>query len=56
LAIVSFDYLTMSALMSVPDPGRAAVIEELQASWQAIFNDPLLVNAVAAEGDREMHL
>jgi hypothetical protein len=56
LAIMSFDYLTISALLSVPGPDRATVIEDLHTSWQSIFNDPLLVNAVSAEGEVEMHL
>jgi hypothetical protein len=56
LAIVSFDYLTISALSSVPSQDNAAVAQELHARWEAIYNDSLLVSAVATEGATEMHL
>lgn len=56
LAIVSFDYLTTCALSSVPIRANEEIVPELHAQWQAIYNDPLLVNAVANEGATEMHL
>jgi hypothetical protein len=56
LAIMSFDYLTISALSSVTSYGDGAIAQELHACWQAIYNDPLLVAAVAAEGSSGMHL
>ncbi len=56
LAIVCFDYLTTSALLSVPSPGNETVIPELHTRWQAIYNDPLLVSAVAGEDGAEMHI
>jgi len=56
LAIVSFDYLTISAISSVPREANAKICKELHERWQTIYNDPLLVSSVAAEGGSEMHL
>jgi hypothetical protein len=56
LAIMCFDYLTISALSSVPSPEHNAIARELHARWQEIYNDPLLVHAVAAESDSEWSL
>lgn len=56
LAIMCFDYLTISALTSVPSNDNEAIVQDLHSRWQAIYNDPLLVNAVAAEGATAMHL
>jgi len=56
LAIVSFDYLTISALSSVPNNDNEAIVQELHSRWQAIYNNSLLVSAVATEGASEMHL
>ena len=54
LAIMCFDYLTLSALSSVSSPENDEVIQELHARWQEIYNDSLLVNAVGSEGASEM--
>jgi hypothetical protein len=56
LAIVCFDYLTISALQSVPSNANKVVAEDLHARWQTIYYDPLLVNAVATEVSSEIGL
>jgi len=50
MAIMCYDYLTISALNSVPNPKQNAIIKDLHARWQEIFYDPLLVSTVAQEG------
>jgi hypothetical protein len=50
-AIMCFDYLTISALMSVPSPLADGFIDELHERWQQIYNDPLLMSAVGVEGE-----
>lgn len=49
LAIICFDYLTTSALASVPNHHGEASAQDLRARWLAIYNDPLLAAAVADE-------
>jgi hypothetical protein len=49
LAIMSFDNLTMSALSAIPNHENGPVILDLRTRWRQIYNDPLLVSAVASK-------
>jgi len=53
MAIMCYDYLTISALSSVLDSSENSAIKDLHERWQLIYNDPLLMSAVGAENAEE---
>ena len=56
LAVMCFDNLTMCALSSTSSDGSEAVILDLSRRWRAIYNNELLVSAVASERAAESNL
>jgi len=53
LAIMSFDYLTLSALSAKPVAATDAVIQDLHIRWQNLYNSPFLTAVVATEVEEE---
>jgi len=53
LGIMCFDFLTMSALCSVPSAESDATISDLHTRWQVIYRNPIFTTAVLEEGETD---